>query len=103
MGRLVVTEFVTLDGVMQDPGGTGEIDRGGWSFDHWSDDVSEYKLQELRAADAQLLGRVTYEGFARAWPTMTDTGEFGERMNAMPKHVVSTTLRDPSWNNTSVI
>jgi dihydrofolate reductase len=99
----VVTEFVTFDGVMQDPGGSGEMEGGGWSFDYWSDDVAAFKWDELQAADAQLLGRVTYEGFASAWPTMTNAGEFGEKVNAMPKHVVSTTLRDPSWNNTTVI
>jgi dihydrofolate reductase len=103
MGRIVVTEFVTLDGVMQDPGGTGEMERGGWSFDFWSDDLEAFKWEELQAADAQLLGRVTYEGFASAWPTMTETGEFGEKMNSMPKHVVSTTLRQPTWHNTTVI
>ena len=106
MGKLVVTEFVTLDGVMEDPGG-GEkdrFDRGGWAFQFdRGEDGDEFKFDELKAADAQLLGRVTYEGFAKAWPTMEGTGEFGEKMNAMPKFVVSSTLVDPTWNNTTVL
>jgi dihydrofolate reductase len=106
MGKLVVTEFVTLDGVMEDPGG-GEkdrFDRGGWAFQFdRGADGDTFKLAELEAADAQLLGRVTYEGFAEAWPTMEGTGEFGEKMNAMPKFVVSATLQDPTWNNTTVL
>jgi dihydrofolate reductase len=106
MGELVVTEFVTLDGVMEDPGG-GEkdrFDRGGWAFQfERGEEGDRFKFDELMAADAQLLGRVTYEGFAKAWPTMEGTGEFGERMNGMPKFVVSSTLTDPTWNNTTVI
>jgi len=106
MGKLVVTEFVTLDGVMEDPGG-GEkdrFDRGGWAFQFdRGEDGDRFKFDELKAADAQLLGRVTYEGFAKAWPTMEGTGEFGEKMNSMPKFVVSSTLEDPTWNNTTVL
>jgi dihydrofolate reductase len=104
MGRLVVTEFVTLDGVMEDPGGGDKTPFGGWAFrfDRGADGDA-YKLDELRAADAQLLGRVTYEGFAAAWPAMEGAGEFGEKMNAMPKFVVSSTLRDAAWNNTTVL
>ena len=97
MGKLVVTEFITLDGVVEDPS---------WSFDFNRGDEGEtFKGDELKAADAQLLGRVTYEGFAKAWPSMTDTGWFGERMNSMRKYVVSTTLTDDDadWNNTTVI
>ncbi len=105
MGKLVVSEFVTLDGVMQDPGGAekDEFDRGGWAFrfDRGAEG-DRFKLDELTAADAQLLGRVTYEGFARAWPTMNDN-PFGEKMNAMPKFVVSNTLESPTWNNTTVL
>jgi dihydrofolate reductase len=104
VGKLVVTQFVSFDGVFQDPGGVGEIDRGGWSFkaEH-GDEFDKFKLDELMAADAQLLGRVTYEGFAKAWPDMTDEQGFAEKMNSMPKYLVSTTLENPTWTNTTVI
>jgi dihydrofolate reductase len=103
MGKLVVTEFVTLDGVMEDPGGA-EGGRGGWAFKFdQGDEGTKFKVDELMASDAQLLGRVTYEGFAKAWPTMEGTGEFGEKMNEMPKFVVSTTLKNAEWNNTTVL
>jgi|ERR1700694_387969 len=104
MGKLVVTEFITLDGVIDSPGG-GEFEHGGWSFKfNRGDEGDQFKLAELMASDAQLLGRVTYDGFAKAWPSMTD-GDFGEKMNGMPKYVVSTTLSDEQadWNNTTVI
>jgi dihydrofolate reductase len=106
MGKLVVTEFITLDGVVKDPGGAekDEFPRGGWAFDsNQGAEGAQFKMDELTAADAQLLGRRTYEGFAKAWPTMEGTGAFGEKMNAMPKYVVSSTLTDPTWNNTTVI
>jgi len=106
MGKLVVTEFITLDGVIKDPGGAEKaaFPRGGWAFDFdRGPEGDKFKLDELNAADAQLLGRRTYEGFAKAWPSMEGTGEFGEKMNAMPKYVVSSTLTDPTWNNTTVI
>jgi dihydrofolate reductase len=106
MGKLVVTEFITLDGVIEDPGG-GEkdrFDRGGWAFQFdQGAEGAQFKFDELKAADAQLLGRVTYDGFSRAWPTMEGTGAFGEKMNEMPKFVVSSTLESPEWNNTTVI
>jgi dihydrofolate reductase len=102
MGKVVVTEFITLDGVIEDPGGA-EGGRGGWAFRYEAGpDSAAFKFDELKASDAQLLGRVTYEGFAKAWPTM-EAGEFGEKMNAMPKYVVSRTLGDPEWNNTTVL
>ena len=104
MGELVVTEFITLDGVVEDPGGAEGTANGGWTFK--SDSAPEemqFKLTELTGSDAQLLGRITYQGFAAAWPTMEGTGEFGEKMNSMPKYVVSSTLKDPEWNNTTVI
>ena len=107
MGKLVVTEFVSADGVFQDPGGAGEIDRGGWSFKaERGDEFDKFKTDELMAADVQLLGRTTYEGFAKAWPEMEDTeGEFAVKMNRMPKFVVSTTLSDDdaAWENSTVI
>jgi dihydrofolate reductase len=104
VGKLVVTQFVSVDGVFQDPGGVGEIERGGWSFkSEHGDEFDRLKLDELMAADAQLLGRVTYEGFAKAWPDMTDEQGFAEKMNSMPKYVVSTTLENPTWTNTTVI
>src|SRR5712691_9024661 len=86
MGKLVVTEFVTLDGVMEDPGGSEKSARGGWAFQFdRGDEGDKFKLDELMASDAQLLGRVTYEGFAKAWPTRAGTDEFAEKMNEMPK------------------
>ena len=106
MRRVIVSEFVSLDGVIEDPGGTGESDRGGWSFQYdRGPEGDEFKFDELAAADALLLGRVTYEGFAAAWPQMEEqTGEYGAWMNGYPKHVVSTTLQEPlEWNNSSLI
>ena len=106
MRRVIVSEFVSLDGVIEDPGGTGESDRGGWSFQYdRGPEGDEFKFDELAAADALLLGRVTYEGFATAWPQMEEqTGEYGAWMNGYPKHVVSTTLQEPlEWNNSSLI
>jgi dihydrofolate reductase len=104
MGKLVVTEFITLDGVVEDPGGAEKTAHGGWAFAFdRGPEGDAFKGDELKAADAQLLGRVTYEGFAKAWPSIEGTGVFGEKMNAMPKYVASTTLQDPDWENTSVL
>jgi dihydrofolate reductase len=104
MGKLVVTEFITLDGVIEDPGGSEGTEHGGWSFRFPTPEGQEFKFSELRDSDAQLLGRVTYEGFAAAWPAMEEaTGEFGRLMNTMPKYVVSTTLNTASWNNTTIL
>jgi dihydrofolate reductase len=103
-GKIAVTEFISVDGVIQDPGGSGEYDRGGWSFEYdRGEEGNQFKLGELMDADAQLLGRITYEGFAEAWPTREDEAGFADRMNSMPKYVVSTTLTDPEWQNTTVI
>jgi dihydrofolate reductase len=103
MGKLVVSEFVTLDGVFQDPGGGEEFAAGGWAFKFdRGDEGNAFKVEELMAADAQLLGRKTYEGFAQAWPAM-DGDDFGKKMNSMPKIVVSKTLRDPAWTNSTVL
>jgi dihydrofolate reductase len=102
MGRIVVTEFVSLDGVMEDPGGSENFKHGGWTFEiSTGDDGMQFKVDETMNSDAMLLGRVTYEGFAEAWPQRD--GEFADRFNAMPKYVVSSTLRDPSWTNTTVL
>lgn len=103
MRKIIASEYVTLDGVMEDPGGAEGFKYGGWSFQFWSEEASKYKYDELVASDALLLGRVTYQGFAAAWPTMKDTGEFGERMNSLPKYVVSTTLDKAEWNNSTII
>ena len=104
MRRIVVSEFVTLDGVMEDPGGAEDFDRGGWAFQfERGPDGDKFKLDEVIEADALLLGRRTYEGFAKAWPTMTDEVGFAEKMNSMPKYVVSSTLESADWNNSTVI
>jgi len=104
MGKLVVTEFVTLDGVMEDPGGSEKSARGGWAFQFdRGDEGDKFKLDELMASDAQLLGRVTYEGFAKAWPSIEDEAGFADKMNTMPKFVVSSTLENAEWNNTTVL
>jgi dihydrofolate reductase len=104
MGKLVVTEFISLDGIIEDPGGSEGSEHGGWSFRHPAPDGEQFKGDELRDSDVQLLGRVTYEGFAAAWPAMEEaTGDYGKKMNAMPKVVVSTTLTEPTWNNTTII
>lgn len=98
MSKIVVSEFVSLDGVMDDPGGAEGSKHGGWTFQFGSPEQEQWKSAELFQADALLLGRKTYEGFAAAWPTMPGTGAYGERMNSLPKYVVSTTLTDPTWN-----
>jgi dihydrofolate reductase len=104
MGKLVVSEFISLDGVIEDPGGSEGTPNGGWAFRFPTPDGERFKARELDDADVQLLGRVTYDGFAAAWPSMEEqTGDFGKKMNAMPKYVVSTTLTDPTWQNTTVI
>jgi dihydrofolate reductase len=104
MSRIVVSEFVTLDGVMEDPGGAEGFDRGGWAFQfERGPEGDKFKMDELMAADALLLGRKTYEGFAEAWPSRTDEAGFADKMNSMPKFVVSTSLTDAEWNNSTVI
>lgn len=102
MRRLVAAEYVTLDGVMQDPGGVGEIERGGWSNEYFNDELAKYQSEQLFASDALLLGRVTFKGFAAAWPAMEATeGEFAVRMNRLPKYVASRNLKEPlEWNGT---
>jgi dihydrofolate reductase len=101
MGRIVVTEFVSLDGVMQAPGGE-EFKYPGWSFEFdRGDDGNQFKLDETLETDVLLIGRVTYESFAGAWPSRE--GPFAEKFNTMPKYVVSSTLENPEWNNTTVL
>ena len=102
MGRIIVTEFVSLDGVMEDPGGGEDYRHGGWSFEiSRGDEGDRFKLDETMESDALLLGRVTYEGFAASWPGRE--GEFADKFNTMPKYVVSSTLENPEWNNTTVL
>src|SRR5689334_12297947 len=102
MGTIVVTEFVSLDGVFEDPGGSESYEYGGWTFEYdRGDEGNQFKLDELMNAKVQLLGRITYEGFAEAWPSRE--GPFAEKLNNDPKVVVSTTLTDPKWNNTTVV
>jgi dihydrofolate reductase len=103
MGKIYVTEFVSLDGVMEDPGGAEGYRHGGWSFRFNDPEGMKFKLDEALATDVLLLGRVTYEGFAAAWPGRTDEVGFAEKFNTMPKYVVSTTLKDPTWTNSTVI
>ncbi len=102
MGRVVVTEFVSLDGVMEAPGGGEDFEHAGWTFEiDRGDEGDKFKLDEALDAEALLLGRVTYEGFAAAWPSMQ--GEFADKFNSMPKYVVSSTLQAPEWNNSTVL
>jgi dihydrofolate reductase len=102
VGRIVVTEFVSLDGVMEAPGGGESFRHGGWTFEiNRGDEGDKFKLDEAFASEALLLGRVTYEGFAAAWPSRD--GEFADKFNSMPKYVVSSTLAEPEWNNSTVL
>jgi dihydrofolate reductase len=102
MGRIVVTEFVSLDGVVEDPGGAEDYKHGGWSFEFSrGEEGDKFKLDETMEAEALLLGRVTYAGFAEAWPSRE--GEFADKFNEMPKYVVSSTLEDPDWSNSTVL
>jgi dihydrofolate reductase len=102
VGRIVVTEFMSLDGVVEDPGGAEDFKHSGWSFEiSRGDEGEKFKLDETMSSEALLLGRVTYEGFAKAWPTRD--GEFADKFNTMPKYVVSSTLENPEWNNSTVL
>jgi dihydrofolate reductase len=102
MGKIIVSEFVSLDGVMEDPGGSEDFAYGGWSFEfERGEDGDKFKLDEALEAEALLLGRVTYEGFAEAWPSRD--GDFADKFNTMPKYVVSSTLADPEWTNSTVL
>ena len=102
MGRIVVTEFVSIDGVMEAPGGDEDFRHRGWTFEiDRGDEGDKFKLDEALSSEALLLGRVTYEGFAAAWPDRE--GEFADKFNSMPKYVVSSTLKEPQWNNSTVL
>lgn len=102
MGRIIVTEYVSLDGVMEGPGGGEDYKHVGWTFEFSrGEEGDQFKLDETLGSEALLLGRVTYEGFAAAWPSMT--GEFADRFNSMPKYVVSSTISQGSWTNTTVL
>jgi dihydrofolate reductase len=103
VGRLVAAEYVSVDGVMQDPGGVGEIEVGGWTNAYWNDELANLQTDLLFASDALLLGRVTYEGFAATWPDIEhEEGPFADKMNTMPKYVASRTLKDMEWNATLI-
>jgi dihydrofolate reductase len=102
MGRIVVTEFISLDGVIEDPGGSENFKHSGWSFEiDRGEEGGQFKLDETMNSSALLLGRRTYEGFAEAWPSRD--GEFADKFNNMPKYVVSSTLKDPEWTNSTVL
>jgi len=103
MGNVVVSQFITIDGVVEAPGGGEALERGGWAFAFKRGDEGDaFKMKELEDTDVLLLGRRTYEGFAAAWPSRS--GEpFSDKFNSMPKYVVSSTLKDPEWNNSHVI
>ena len=102
MSNIVVSQFVTVDGAFEDPGGSEGFERGGWAFQfERGPEGDQFKLDEVMTSEALLLGRVTYEGFAAAWPSRT--GEFADKFNEMPKYVVSSTLDSPEWNNSTVI
>src|SRR5204862_7859081 len=104
MSRVVVSQFVSVDGVVEDPGGSEGFDRGGWAFQFdRGPDGNKFKLDEVMAADALLLGRVTYEGFAAAWPSRKDEAGFADKFNSMPKYVVSSTMETADWNNSAII
>jgi dihydrofolate reductase len=107
MGKIVATEFISLDGVIEDPGGSEDFVHGGWTFEiDRGDEGNKFKLDELEEAEAQLLGRITYEGFADAWPQREgdpNMGGFAKKMNTMPKYVYSTTLESADWQNTTVL
>lgn len=107
MGKIVATEFISLDGVIEDPGGSEDFAHGGWTFEiERGEEGDRFKLGELDEAEAQLLGRVTYEGFAEAWPSRDgdpEMGGFAKKMNTMPKYVYSTTLESADWQNSTIL
>lgn len=102
MRKIVVTEFVSLDGIFEDPGGAEKYKYGGWTMPFVNDEFMNFKTEELLSADAQLLGRITYEGFAKAWPERGGDA-FSDKFNSMPKYVVSKTLKKATWNNSHIV
>ena len=103
MRKVVLSMYETLDGVVEDPGGVEGFEHGGWSFRFWNEEAADYARDQLLASDALLLGRVTYQGFASAWPSMKDEAGFADRMNSLPKYVASRTLDEVEWNNATLI
>src|SRR3954467_15364118 len=101
MTTITITEFISIDGVIEDPGGSENFKHGGWRFKFDDPEAGKFKLDETMASDGLLLGRRTYEGFGEAWPQRE--GEFADKFNSMPKYVVSSTLKDPEWTNTTVL
>ena len=102
MGRIIVTEFVSLDGVMEAPGGGEDYKHAGWTFEiNRGEEGNKFKIKETSDSEALLLGRVTYEGFAKAWPSRE--GEFADKFNRMPKYVISSTLKKADWNNSTIL
>ncbi len=104
MGKIIVSEFITLDGVIEAPGGEESLgEQSGWSMPYFKEEIAQLKLDELLASDALLMGRVTYQIHAATWPSETDEVGFADRMNSLPKYVVSTTLESVEWNNARLI
>ncbi len=103
MRKIVVSEYLSLDGVMEGPGPDDPFKLAGWTMSYWSEEIGKFKFDELFESDVLLLGRVTYQGFAAAWPGRTDEAGFADRMNSLPKFVVSTTLERAEWNNSQLI
>ena len=102
MARIVVTEFISLDGVMEAPGGGEDYKHAGWTFEiNRGEEGNKFKIKETSDSEALLLGRVTYEGFAKAWPSRE--GEFADKFNRMPKYVISSTLKKADWNNSTIL
>src|SRR5215216_3616828 len=103
MRKLVVNAYMTLDGVIEDPGGGEKFEQGGWHNTYFNDEIQQFQRDGLFGSDTLLLGRVTYEIFAASWPSISDEQGFADRMNSLPKHVVSTTLNTVEWNNSHLI
>jgi len=103
MRKIVVSEFLSLDGVMEGPGNQGKFELAGWTMPYWNTEIGKFKKEELFDCNCLLLGRITYQGFAEAWPSRKDEQGFADRMNSIPKYVASTTLKQLDWNNSHLI